>query len=140
MVFCCLISFAQKETTAIQGTFHEAESKDMVAIGTPTCDVSISDYFCPTCQMDTTTHSRWVVSYPENCGITSVVYKVYSPDKKKVIYKSTAEWRGKDEKTGKYYPQGNYPFEIKCFSKNKVVAIKKGKVFLHLYDYIKSDE
>lgn len=98
------------------------------------CEIHIATWFQPACRIDTCTNTIWQVVYNDKC-ITKVLYKIYTPTKTKVIYKSNKIWSGK---TGKpfpleFYKADYYLYEIIFYTNDKKTIVKKGKVYLHVW-------
>ncbi len=96
------------------------------------CGIFIETWFAPLCHMDTCTNSSWDITYNEKCSITKVNYKIWNPEKSKVIYDSNKIWEGRADNALGYYKANYYPYEITFYAKEKKI-IKNGIVYLHIW-------
>lgn len=99
------------------------------------CNIEIGTWFQPACRVDTCLNIGWHIAYSDECRIEKVHYKIYNPEKTKVIYQSDKTWDGKTDSPfpDNYHKTGHYPYEITFYTKDKNIFVRQGKVFLHIW-------
>ncbi len=106
------------------------------------CEIYISNWFDPICNLDTCAYTKWIISYTKQCNIDKVLCKVYDPKKNRLIYKSDKTWEARTGSAfpNEYYAAGYYPYEIIFITKDKKIIKKHGKVQLHIDRYIENEK
>lgn len=100
---------------------------------TDSCHIDIGTWFQPACRVDTCLNVHWHIAYSDQCRIEKVHYKIYNPEKTKVIYQSDKTWDGQTDSPFHYHKVGYYPYEITFYTKDKNIFVRQGKVFLHIW-------